>query len=183
MLVVLSSNTFSGRGTNGALEGFLLGELLSVCAREKERGGCDMIHNGVNVATVAWVLAHVLKLKCWNGKHYDQMVSCHSRISNHERNMWQGQQYFNDRHGGVRKLSPFPVRKVSMAGWPSPAELRATIRTSYKLDGSRSDKDRDFSLPGTRTVCQLPTTFPMSSTWGTKYKGTILRIYKCHEPS
>lgn len=49
--MVLSSNTFSGRGTNGALEGFLLGELLSVRARKKERGGCDMIHNGVNVAT------------------------------------------------------------------------------------------------------------------------------------
>lgn len=52
-----------------------------------------------------------------------------------------------------------------MAGWPSPAALRATIRTSYRLDGSSSDRGRDFSLPGTRTVCQFPTTFPMSSTY------------------
>lgn len=65
----------------------------------------------------------------------------------------------------LTEFSPFPVRKVSMAGWPSPAALRATIRTSYRLDGSSSDRGRDFSLPGTRTVCQFPTTLPMSSTY------------------
>lgn len=52
---------------------------------------------------------------------------------------------------------PLLVRNVSIAGWPSPAALLATIKTSYRLEGSSSVRRSSFSLPGTRTVCQLPT--------------------------
>lgn len=58
---------------------------------------------------------------------------------------------------------PLLVRNVSIAGWPSPAALLATIKTSYRLEGSSSVSRSSFSLPGTRTVCQLPAALTLSS--------------------
>ena len=69
-----------------------------------------------------------------------------------------------------RSYSPLLVRKVSMAGWPSPAALLATISTSQRLDGSSSVKWSSFSLPGTRTVCQLPTMPTLSSNYSGENK-------------
>lgn len=78
---------------------------------------------------------------------------------------------------------PLLVRNVSIAGWPSPAALLATIKTSYRLEGSSSVSRSSFSLPGTRTVCQLPAALTLSSSCMTKFNiSSELHRTQCSAP-